>query len=174
MSASTDDSSRRVSGKRAKGNARARETGWDVKTDEGGDDILPRIVIFIILVGAIGCLGVWIVLTSQVDGSDAPILSATHGTGGELNYTVVLLPQVEPAQRSSVDRIIATEQMQELSGQHEFRFVELVNGGFALCVGRAPGRNAPELRQLLRRFRNFETPSGGKPFEAASIQGCRE
>ncbi len=174
MRASSEDSSRRQAHGGAKGDSESPEVGWGVNAEDGGDEIILRKIIYGILVTVVAILGVWILATRDSGGSQTPVLSARSGTGADMTYTVVLLPSVEPAQREIVDRMVATPKMQELSGPNEFRFVELVDGQLALCVGRAGREDAPELRQLLRRFRDFEAPPGEKPFAGASIQGCPE
>ncbi len=144
--------------------------GWGLSAEDQEERSFLRRLAFTIAVAVVAVMGVWLMVTTpkQPDKAGALLSALTPGEAPDA-YTV-LLRTVPGSQLEGMEQLIATDKIQALAGQNAFHYVDLPDGAVAVCVGSFADRNAPELAQLLGRFRQMGTSSGVRPFEAARIE----
>jgi hypothetical protein len=145
--------------------------GWGLAIEEDDPGRRTRVVSFVVSVCVLASLGLWIFVSSVLS-SGVPL--AANGAVPSGGAFAVKLFECAAAMRASWDRIAATPEMQSLAGPSSFRWLELSDGQWCMCVGQSEDPDSPELRRLLREFSRFETSSGIRPFRSCVIHACPE
>jgi hypothetical protein len=149
------------------------EGSWGTLAGPDQESMFMRRVLFSVLLAVVGLMGVWFLLTTlQGAEQNRRILSVTDAPSGvSATYTVKLLDFPQHKQ-SAAETFMHTPLLRQLAGPHSCSLLQLPSGHLALCVGEFDREDAPELQELLRRFREFR--QGEVDFSRATILSYRE
>lgn len=164
----------RREGSRDHHGAGGRDVGWGITVEDDDQGIWLRKVVFGVSVAVVICLGGWILFTSALGDAVRPALNVEGSAAAGAGAYTVLLCAFDPSERQWAEGVVSTPEMRTLAGRSSFHYVELSDGRWALCVGRAEEPDSPALRQLVHRFRGYRTATGKSPFGSATVRSCPE
>jgi hypothetical protein len=91
------------------------------------------------------------------------VVSALHGGSGEshvvltagVRYTV-RVAELRADERESAEKMIQNPVLRSLAGENELFLRVSADGSLALCAGIFSAKDAPDARELMARFNNYE------------------
>jgi len=128
-------------------------------------ELAVRSTAFGVVAVALTLTALWFVVSTlrRGTGEQHAVLSAG------LRYTV-RVAQLRADERERAEMMLQNPVLCSLAGENELFLRASADGSLALCAGTFPAKDAPEARELMARFKNYEL-RGDHVFDSAQVWG---